>query len=332
MSKKLRTIFVLLALAVFAVIASVSTLSLRAQAKKSESSAAPLPNPNPMVQAAPVSLTAPIFGQAIAFGESAPVRDLPSADADYDAALARQNRQEKNPRNTSDLFRPDSKAPPQSDGALQATWTPEGGFAFQPAIPAPIVTFDGNPVQNTAPPDPTGAAGPNDYVQSVNATLVRIYDKNGVPRGPAFQLKDLFASIGGVAANSTNGDPIVLYDRLANRWFITQFAFTNSAAPPYYQAVAVSKTGDPTGAYWVYQFLSPGAEFPDYTHWGVWPDGYYATTRQFTNGATYNGFGVFAFDRAKMLVGDPTASFIYFNAGPNLSQSSSGMIPTTSTA
>src|SRR5262249_13978853 len=60
---------------------------------------------------------------------------------------------------------------------------------------------------------------------------------------------------------------------------------------------------------------------------GAWPDGYYFTDRQFTLGVTYNGFGCFAFDRAKMLVGDSTATFIYFNAGPLLSFASSGMIP-----
>ena len=88
------------------------------------------------------------------------------------------------------------------------------------------------------------------------------------------------------------------------------------ATPPYHQPIAVSKTGDPTGEYWAYDFITPGNDFPDYGKIGAWSDGYYFTDRQFTNGVTYNGFGCFAFDRAKMLVGDSTATFIYFNAGP----------------
>ena len=41
----------------------------------------------------------------------------------------------------------------------------------------------------------------------------------------------------------------------------------------------------------------------------------------------YNGFGVFAFDKAKMLVGDPTAAISISTATPT-SNSSSGIIPT----
>ena len=99
-----------------------------------------------------------------------------------------------------------------------------------------------------------------------------------------------------------------------------QFAFTSTTTPPYHQTIAVSKTSDPTGEYWAYDFITPGNEFPDYGKIGSWPDGYYFTDRQFTNGLTYNGFGCFAFDRAKMLVGDSTATFIYFNAGPTAEQ------------
>ena len=165
-------------------------------------------------------------------------------------------------------------------------------------------------------------------MQIVNGGGVQIFAKDGTPRGPAFKLSTLFAPLGGVVASNDNGDGLALYDRMANRWILSQFAFTSSATPPYHQAIAVSKTGDPTGAYWAYDFITPGNDFPDYGKISAWSDGYYFTDRQFTLGVSYNGFGVFAFDRAKMLVGDSTATFIYFNAGPNLSNASSGMIPT----
>src|SRR5690606_37227341 len=57
---------------------------------------------------------------------------------------------------------------------------------------------------------------------------------------------------------------------------------------------------------------------PDFPKYGVWPDGYYLSTNEFF-GADFVGSGAFAFDREKMLRGDPTAGYIYFfypEAGP----------------
>ena len=265
-----------------------------------------------------------IVGQAVGFAETRPVRELMAEAGQADRELVEEN-EEINELNT--VFHPkrNPHAPPQKDGALQSSFGPDGRFRFE--IPDPIVVFEGIGANGFVPPDTEGAVGPNDYVQIVNATKVQIFDKNGVARGPAFNLNTLFAAFEPPVSTNNNGDGLALYDRMANRWILSQFAFASASAPPYHQAIAVSKTGDPTGEYWAFDFITPGNEFPDYGKIGSWPDGYYFTDRQFTNGVIYNGFGCFAFDRAKMLVGDPTASFIYFNAGPLLSNSSSGMIP-----
>ncbi len=80
--------------------------------------------------------------------------------------------------------------------------------------------------------------------------------------------------------------------------------------------MAISKTGDPTGSYYLYAFLmANGAdEFPDYPKLGVWPDGYYMSVRQFGGGGTsFDGAAAVGFDRQKMLVGDPHAAAIYFD-------------------
>jgi hypothetical protein len=122
------------------------------------------------------------------------------------------------------------------------------------------------------------------------------------------------------------GDPIVLYDPMADRWLISQFGLPNGFNPPYHQCVALSQTGDPTAAYYLYDFLMPDL-INDYPHFGVWPDGYYMSDNQFTpGGAAFAGAGLFAFDRAKMLVGDPTASYIYFNYG-TIDPSAGGQLP-----
>ena len=258
-----------------------------------------------------------IVGRAVGFAETRPVRELMAEVGQVDRELQGEN-EEINELNTVIIRQPNPHAPPQKDGALQSSFGPDGRFKLN--IPSPIVVFEGLAATNFAPPDNEGAVGPNDYVQIVNGGGVRIFDKNGVPRGPAFQLSTLFSAFEPPVSTNNNGDGLALYDRMANRWILSQFAFTSTTTPPYHQTIAVSKTGDPTGEYWAYDFITPGDEFPDYGKIGSWPDGYYFTDRQFTNGVTYNGFGCFAFDRAKMLVGDSTATFIYFNAGPTAEQ------------
>jgi len=282
------------------------------------------PAPAPAGPHATLASNVPVIGHAVGFAETRPVRELMDQASKVDLEL-KEELEEKGELNTVFNRKTNPHSPAQKDGALQSSFGPDGRFKLN--IPSPIVVFEGVGVTNSAPPDNEGAVGPNDYVQIVNGGGVRIFDKTGVPRGPAFKLSTLFAPLGGVAASMDDGDGLVLYDRMANRWVLSQFAFTSTSTPPFHQPIAVSKTGDPTGAYWAFDFITPGNDFPDYGKIGAWPDGYYFTDRQFTGGVTYNGFGCFAFDRAKMLVGDSTASFIYFNAGPLLSFASSGMIP-----
>ena len=106
-----------------------------------------------------------------------------------------------------------------------------------------------------------------------------------------------------------------MYDQLADRWIISQFCTLYN--PVNHQMIAVSQTGDPTGAYYLYEFAMPNNKFNDYPHFGVWPDGYYMTNNQFNQALTaFVGGGNYAFDRKKMLAGDPTASYIYFDGEP----------------
>jgi subtilisin-like proprotein convertase family protein len=193
-------------------------------------------------------------------------------------------------------------------------------FSIEPSLADPEVSFDGLTNQNNAgnfgfqvfPPDTNGDIGPNHYVQMSNL-LVRVFDKAGVPLTQPFRLSSLFQQLGGQCAAQDAGDPVVLYDPLSDRWLLSQFAFASPTAPPYHECFAISQTPDPTGAYFLFDFVTPGANFPDYPKLGVWSDAYYMTTNQFLNGATFNGAGVFAFERAKMVAGDPTAAMIYFD-------------------
>jgi hypothetical protein len=105
-----------------------------------------------------------------------------------------------------------------------------------------------------------------------------------------------------------SGDPIVLYDEMADRWLLSQFT---TRGPEYYNCVALSTSGDPLGSYFLYAF-STGENFPDYPKYGVWPDAYYITTREFAPDETYAGVGIYAVDRAQMLVGNPAPRMVSF--------------------
>ena len=88
----------------------------------------------------------------------------------------------------------------------------------------------------------------------------------------------LWSGFGGECQTNNDGDPIVVYDKAANRWIITQFSVSTT---PYLQCVAVSQTSDATGGWYRYSF-SYGSVFPGLSETGVWPDAYYITFNMFT--------------------------------------------------
>jgi len=157
------------------------------------------------------------------------------------------------------------------------------------------------------PPDTVGDVGPNHYVQAVNL-LYEVFDKSGTSLMGPLPISTLFSTLGGPCSTNDDGDPIVLYDPLADRWLISQFVL---GLNPTRQCIAISRTGDPTGSYFLYDFGMPNSKDNDYPKFGVWPDAYYMSDNQFN--PSFAGAGVFAFDRTKMLAGDPTAGYIYFD-------------------
>ncbi|MCF6366557.1 MAG: immunoglobulin domain-containing protein [Bacteroidales bacterium] len=144
------------------------------------------------------------------------------------------------------------------------------------------------------PFDPSGAASPNHYIQMINATTYAIYDKTGTEL--------LSGTFGDLWTPSTGnaGDPIVLYDKAADRWFLSQFGSSNE------MFIAISVTNDPTGSWYTYTFSSP--DFPDYLKFSAWQDGYYMTANYAQK--------IFAFNRDKMLAGDASAEAIYQSFSP----------------
>nr|MBA3970898.1 T9SS type A sorting domain-containing protein [Bacteroidota bacterium] len=145
----------------------------------------------------------------------------------------------------------------------------------------PIANWQGQ-TGGGCPPDPSGAAGPNHYIQAVNATPVRIYNKTGTPLVAAFNMGNLWSP---TVANL--GDPIVMYDKYADRWFLSQFGSGNKIY------IAISTSPDPLGTWYTYTYTA--SSFPDYLKFSIWWDGYYMT-------ANYGG-KIMVFERDKMLLG-----------------------------
>lgn len=154
---------------------------------------------------------------------------------------------------------------------------------------------------NSAPPDINSDVSKTQVFTVVN-TSFSIQTKTGTGvYGPAAG-NTLFSGFGGACQTTNDGDPVIRYDRLADRWVFTQFANASSSTGPYLECVAVSTTSDPLGTWNRYSYSFTG--FPDYPKLSVWPDAYYVTYNIF-NGNNFGGATSCAMDRTKMLAGQP---------------------------
>lgn len=177
--------------------------------------------------------------------------------------------------------------------------------------PSTIVSFNGLSTSGSIPPDTTGDVSPTHFFQWVNTRWSLFNKATGAVIQPATNGNSFFAGFGGLCQTTNQGDPLVLWDDAAQRWVVSQFAFTSTSAPPFLQCVAVSATSDPLGAYHRYSFSYP--QFNDYGKMGIWrsADGsqnaYLFTMHEF--GASFAGTSFSAVERDKMLAGQP-AQFV----------------------
>ena len=202
--------------------------------------------------------------------------------------------------------------------------------AFAPKMPSPILNFDGIPFPGVncfcAPPDTNGEVGLTQYVQIVNQGF-EVYNKTtGISVFGPVDIATVWSGFGGPCENDAWGDPVALYDQLANRWVISQFAGLDTYGAMTDECVAVSTTSDATGSWNRYGFHL-GADFFDYTKLGVWPDAYYMSMNVFdANTENFIGPQPFALDRAAMLAGD-AATFVTFRDPSFFNPSSDAFMP-----
>ncbi len=150
-------------------------------------------------------------------------------------------------------------APSVQDQALQTA--PGGALELEDEGGNP--RFPGVSANGYAPPDSNLAVGPNHIVQMVNVQFA-VYDKSGtIFAGYPKYIGSIFSALGG-GCTGNFGDPIVQYDKAADRWLISQLG---SFSAPFSECIAVSRTNDPTGAYnlYAYSFGPPARTAP------TWP-------------------------------------------------------------
>jgi hypothetical protein len=171
-----------------------------------------------------------------------------------------------------------------------------------------LANFDGNyNTEGVYPPDTHGDVGPNHYFQVVNCHYA-IYNKTGTLLFGPVANSSMWS---GFTNNTNSGDAVVIYDDQADRWLFSQFSLPNYPNGPFFQMIAVSQTGDPTGSWYRWQYSYTNMD--DYPKFAVWGDGYYMSAHLFAAGTgTYAGIMACAFDRAQMLAGNSSPIQVTF--------------------
>lgn len=204
--------------------------------------------------------------------------------------------------------------------------------------PPPSISFDGFDATSSGcgcfPPDTVGDIGRNHYIQSVNSSI-KIFDKNTLGLLAQTSYNSFFAGLGAnvpCGKSQNDGDGTVFYDHLADRWVVSDFAFSTFPGTAFYQCIGVSKTSDPVGGGWYLYAIQVDPSNPTYEgdtpKFGLWPDGYYLTMNTFSSSTTFNGVRVYALDRNSMVQGG-AANAIGFSIDPVTLGSQYSLMPAT---
>ena len=179
------------------------------------------------------------------------------------------------------------------------------------------------------PPDTNGDVGVDHYVQWSNKGFKVFRKSDGSLLAGPVAGNAIWTGFGGACEVSNGGDPIVLYDHLADRWLFSQFTATEFADG--HQCLAISQGSDPLGPYYLYDYVFD-SQLNDYPKLGVWADratssgtswggqsGYFLSTNKYSLSLGVTVFAnasVLAFDRDAMLGGSPQAAVVDFGDLP----------------
>lgn len=244
-----------------------------------------------MSQREPISPVTVVTG--VYHGLTPPLRDLPVLSEDEFRRMEAEAMKERNKKLEKRSYPFAATALPKGP---DPAWQRQMG-EMSPARGI-IKNFNGQ-TSPYFPPDANGTAGPLYYMQTIN-TVYAVYHKEtgAIAAGPT-NMNQLFSGVTG--SNCNDGDPLILYDETVDRWLAVEFSVCSSNDR---MLVAVSQTGDPTGAWHKYSFDVD--DFPDYPKFGIWRDGYYMGTNN------SSGADIYVFERDQMLIGG-TAQMVGFD-------------------
>ena len=233
-----------------------------------------------------------------------------------------------------EITRPELKEPISNKYLLAEALkpTPEQPNIPLAPMPAPIQNFPG--ITRTdictggqcgagTPPDTNGEVGRNHYIQAVNSAYA-IYGKTGTLLA-SFTENALWAGTGTFCDGHGGGDPVVIYDAVADRWILTHLAYSGSATSgPFDECIAVSRTNDPvSGGWYLYDIRTdtgavgqpPINTLNDYPKFGIWTDCLYYSANGFLMPAgIFNGAEFASFSRSDMYAGLPLTGALGFIA------------------
>jgi len=165
------------------------------------------------------------------------------------------------------------------------------------------------------PPDQALCVGNGFVFEGVNDAFA-VYAENGrLVAGPA-QANAFF----GVDFSLNVSDPRCIYDKASNRWFVTMTEYDNTLSDNHLK-IAVSQTGDPTGAFNLYDInvTNDGSDFlagdcpclGDQPLIGADANGFYVTTNSFGQ-VSFEGAQIYALSKTALAAGAP-APAVHFD-------------------
>lgn len=184
------------------------------------------------------------------------------------------------------------------------------------------------------PPDQGLCAGNGYVLEAVNLALA-VYDTNGGVKKGVTDLNTFFNYP--AVIDRTNhiygpftSDPKCLYDPTTGRWFVSilvleQNSTTGAFTGVTHNDIAVSKTGDPTGAYYLYKIDTtngdgtlpghPGCPcLGDQPLIGLNQDAFVMSTNEFSMfGPEFNGAQIYAISKALLVRGKPLSAVVFDN-------------------
>jgi hypothetical protein len=238
------------------------------------------------------------------------VGDLPHVQqdkAEHDLAEMRQGAR-MNPESPAVSSIP-SRAPGE-----EAVSTKAGVGPFAPQTVGTSFTAATLATTGSFPPDNNGAVGPTQFITAVNGRIISHNKTTGVADGVLNATTNSFFST--VRNASGTSDPMIRYDRLTARWFVSII----NVATPNRWCLAVSDAASngiiTAGTVWTYYFFVPATVSPsisngstcltDYPSLGIDEDALYMGGDQFCGtGQPFQQVDMFVIRKSSVLSGGP---------------------------